>query len=45
MKSKKPSKQKKQTRHDNGKGPGFAPIEIQHDLGASVKDGNKHGGT
>jgi hypothetical protein len=20
-------------------------IEIQHDLGASVKDGNKHGGT
>jgi hypothetical protein len=26
MKSKKPSEQKKQTRHDNGIGPGFAPV-------------------
>jgi hypothetical protein len=23
----------------------ISSIEIQHDLGASVKDGNKHGGT
>ena len=26
MKSKKPSKEKKQTRYDNGIGPGFAPV-------------------